>query len=468
MTDQSVSRFWDNYIYKTKAYGVKRDAARWYVRHAEKYIKSKPNVRLVEHTAHDLENYLHAKGDMSRLEDWQYKQIIISLKILFTEMVKVKWSKHFPWDEYIEHAESLPNSHATVSRDYQEVDIESIEEGLIDKNDKNNGLFKQVFAEHPLHIQNLIKHIRLKHYSIRTEQSYLGWLLRYIRFHSMKDPCLLKESDISQFLEHLVFKRKVSSSTQSQALNALIFFYKSVLGVELSDAIVFARSKKPKRLPVVLSTNEVQKLLSNFKHPTQCLMVNLLYGCGMRLMECVRLRVQDVDFDYQQILVRQAKGGKDRVVPIPKKLLVTLKEHIATVKVLHAEDLKEGFGSVYMPDALARKYPNAAKEFRWQYVFPSSTISKDPRSKAIRRHHVHERSLQRHIKKSAEKVGITKKVSSHTFRHSFATHLLENGYDIRTVQELLGHADVSTTMIYTHVLNKPGVTVTSPLDMLDA
>jgi len=466
MTDQSVSRFWDNFIYKTKRYGVKPDSARWYVRHAEAYIKTKPDVRLAEHSAHDVEHYLQMKGDMSRLQDWQYKQIIISIKILFTEMVKVDWAKQFPWDEYIGHAESLPNNHATVARDYQEVDIESITQGLIDKNDKNNGLFKQVFSEYPLHIQNLIKHIRLKHYSIRTEQSYLGWLLRYIRFHSMKDPATLKEDDIAQFLESLVFKRKVSSSTQSQALNALIFFYKTVLGIELSDSIAFARSKKPKRLPVVLSVNEVQRLLNNIKHPTQCLMLSLLYGCGMRLMECVRLRVQDVDFDYQQIFVRQAKGGKDRVVPIPKKTLATLREHITSVKILHSEDLKEGLGSVYMPDALGRKYPNAEKEFRWQYVFPSTTISKDPRSKAIRRHHVHERSLQRSIKKSAEEVGITKKVSSHTFRHSFATHLLENGYDIRTVQELLGHADVSTTMIYTHVLNKPGVTVTSPLDML--
>ena len=467
MTDQSVSRFWDNFIYKTKSYGIKPESARWYVRHAERYIKARSNARLVEHTAHDVENFLQSKGGQSRLEDWQYKQLVMSLKILFVDMVKPAWAKQFPWDEYIEHAESLPNSHATVARDYQLVDIDSISQGLMDKNEKNSGIFKQVYAEHPLHIQNLIKHIRFKHYSIRTEQSYLGWLLRYICFHSMKDPVNLAEKDISAFLEHLVFKRKVGSSTQSQALNALIFFYKFVLSVELSDSIVFARSKKPKRLPVVLSTNEIKRLLGDIKHPTQRLMANLLYGCGMRLMECVRLRIQDVDFDYQQIMVRQAKGGKDRVVPIPKKLIIQLKDHIENVKILHNADLDEGYGSVYMPDALGRKYPKAEKEFRWQYIFPSSTISKDPRSKAIRRHHVHERGLQKHIKKSAEEVGITKKVSTHSLRHSFATHLLENGYDIRTVQELLGHSDVSTTMIYTHVLNKPGVTVTSPLDVLE-
>jgi len=467
MIDQSVSRFWDNFIYKTKAYGIKPEFTRWYVRHAERYIKSKPGMRLAQHMPHDVENYLQAKGDMSRLEDWQYKQAIISIKILFVDLVKVAWAKQFPWDEYIEHAESLPNSHATLARDYQPVDMDVITQGLLAKNNKSSRMFQQVFVKYPSHIQNLIKKIRLKYYSIRTEQAYLDWLLRYIIFHSMKDPATLSESAISKFLEHLVFQRKVAASTQSQALNALVFFYKSVLGVELSDSIVFAKSKKPKRLPVVLSPVEVSRLLRNIKHPTQRLMANLLYGCGMRLLECIRLRVQDIDFDYQKIMVRQAKGGKDRVVPIPKKLINQLKEHIKEVKEQHDTDLEEGYGSVYMPDALARKYSNAEKEFRWQYVFPSSSISKDPRSKAIRRHHVHERGLQRYIKKSAEEIGLTKRVTSHTLRHSFATHLLENGYDIRTVQELLGHADVSTTMIYTHVLNKPGVTVTSPLDMLE-
>jgi integron integrase len=243
--------------------------------------------------------------------------------------------------------------------------------------------------------------------------------------------------------------RKVSGSTQGQALNALIFFYKHVLQRELNEHIEFPHSKKPRRLPVVLTRDEIKQVFAHLENPTQRLMANLLYGCGMRLMECVRLRVLDVDFGYQQIVIREAKGKKDRVVPIPQRLIEDLQNQIETVKQRHAEDLEEGFGKVYIPEALARKYPNAEKEFRWQYVFPSSTIGKDPRSGALRRHHVHENGLQKHIKKAAEQAGITKRVNCHALRHSFATHLLESGYDIRTVQELLGHADVSTTMIVT-------------------
>ena len=467
MTNQSVSQFWDKYIVKTSAYGIKPCSTRWYVRNAEYYIKAYPNKRLSLHTEHDVAHYLKDKGGNSRLESWQYTQLIISLKILFTQMVQSEWADSFPWDEYIDQAESLPNTHSTVVRDYQEFDSASMSKDLIEKKDSNKGLFKQVFAIHPHHIENLIKHIRIKHYSIRTEQAYLAWVLRFICFHSMQDPVLLTETDISKYLEYIVIKRKVSSSTQAQALNALVFFYTKVLLKKIGDNLQFAHSKKPKRLPVVLSTNEVALLLNNISHPTQKLMANLLYGSGMRLMECIRLRIQDVDFDYQQILIRNAKGAKDRIVPLPKHVHQNMSKHIQDIRKLHLSDLSEGYGSVYIPDALSPKYPNAQKEPGWQYVFPSSSISKDPRSSAIRRHHVHERGLQKVIKSTSLQVGITKRVSCHSLRHSFATHLLENGYDIRTVQELLGHADVSTTMIYTHVLNKPGVIVTSPLDLLE-
>ena len=466
MTDQSISRFWDKFINKTKAYNLKPGVDRWYVRHAEAYIKAHPNIRLAQHTALNVEQYLKVKGRNSRLTDWQYKQIVMSLKLLFTEMVQVSWAKGFPWDECIAQATSLSTNHATVARDYQSLGLDRISADLINKSNDNAGLFKKVFEHYPVHIENLIKQIRLNYYSIRTEQSYLNWFLRYVSFHSMKDPATLAEAEISQYLEYLVLRRKVSASTQSQALNALIFFYKQVIAKELDETITFTRSKKPKRLPVVLSRDEVRRLFSEFKGPMQRLMANLLYGCGMRLMECIRLRIQDVDFDYRQILVREAKGKKDRVVPIPQKLVDDLKQQIEKDRDNHKEDLQQGLGKVYIPEALGRKYPNAEKEFRWQYVFPSSTISKDPRSGVVRRHHIHESVLQKHIKKSAEQAGITKKVNCHCLRHSFATHLLESGYDIRTVQELLGHADVSTTMIYTHVLNKPGISVISPFDTL--
>jgi integron integrase len=467
MPDQSTARFWDKYIEKTRSYGVKPGVDRWYVRHVEAYIKAHRNLRLSQHSSQQIEKYLRDKGRNPRLLDWQFRQIIDALKILFIEMVRAPWANEFSWGDWVMAAQSLPNSHATLAREYQPIEGALNNAQYFDREDKESDLYKRVSERYPEHIQTLITQIRVRHYSIRTERAYLGWLLRYISFHSMLDPAELSEEHIARFLEHLVINRKVSGSTQSQALNALIFFYKHVLQRELSERIEFPHSKKPRRLPVVLTRNEVKELLNYIENPTQGLMANLLYGCGMRLMECVRLRVLDVDFGYQQILVRNTKGKKDRIVPIPQKLTHALKLQIDKAQELHTEDLEQGFGNVYLPEALARKYPNAEKEFRWQYVFPSSKISKDPRSGVLRRHHVHENGLQKYIKSAGELAGIAKKVNCHALRHSFATHLLESGYDIRTVQELLGHADVSTTMIYTHVLNKPGISVVSPFDVLD-
>jgi len=465
MKDQSVSRFWDNYIAKTKSYKIKSFVARWYVRHAEDYIKH-ASSRLSQHSVSQMDKYLREKGRNPNLEGWQYRQLVMALKILFVEMVRPAWAGEYPWDDWAAAADSLADHHATVARDFQAIELESNTALEFTGAKSDTALFKPVLELYPEHFRALITQIRLRHYSIRTEQSYSGWLLRYISFHSMQDPAELSEIHISRFLEHLVIARKVSSSTQRQALSSLVFFYRQVLQRELTETINFVRSLKTRRLPVVLTADEIQQLFACIENPTQHLMANLLYGCGMRLMECVRLRILDMDFGYQQILLRNTKARKDRVVPIPKLLTVALKSQVEKVKTLHAEDVEQGFGNVYIPGALARKYPNAEREFRWQYLFPSSRISGDPRSGVMRRHHVHENGLQKHIKKAGEKAGITKKLNCHALRHSFATHLLENGYDIRTVQELLGHADVSTTMIYTHVLNKPGITVTSPLDML--
>ncbi|MBE9568349.1 MAG: integron integrase [Proteobacteria bacterium] len=312
----------------------------------------------------------------------------------------------------------------------------------------------------------VIREIRFRNYSIRTEQSYVAWLSRFILFHDRQHPEKLGATDIANYLTYLAVNRMVASSTQRQALNAIVFYYKNILKKTFDDIGDFTLSKKPVRLPVVLSGREISVLLEGINDPVYYLMASLLYGCGMRLMECVRLRVFDIDFDYQQIMIRNAKGNKDRIAPLPKKLMQPLAQQLDSVRKIHTDDLAKGFGGVYLPVALSRKYPSAAKEIGWQYVFPSSKISLDPRSNIARRHHVHENGLQKKVKKAASEAGISKKVNCHALRHSFATHLLEAGYDIRTVQELLGHADVSTTMIYTHVLNKPGVSVNSPLDNL--
>src|SRR5438552_6291850 len=305
--------------------------------------------------------------------------------------------------------------------------------------------------------------MRLKHYSLRTERTYWDWIQRFIRFHGMRHPSEMGETELGAFLTHLARDGKVAASTQNQALSALLFLYKEVLKQEIGWLKGVERAKKPARVPVVLSRDEVHKIFAHL-HGTPRLMAGLLYGSGLRLMECVRLRVKDVDFAYARITVRDTKGGRDRVTMLPVNLAAPLQRHLQKVKAQHEQDLADGFGEVWLPDALARKYPNAAREWSWQFVFPSSRISVDPRSQTKRRHHVDESALQQAVKRAVRSAGLTKPASCHTFRHSFATHLLENGYDIRTVQELLGHKDVATTMIYTHVLNRPGIGVKSPLD----
>jgi len=305
--------------------------------------------------------------------------------------------------------------------------------------------------------------MRLRHYSLRTERSYCDWIKRYIHFHNKRHPRDMKEVEVTQFLTHLARDMNVSASTQNQALSALLFLYKQVLKQEIGWLDNVERAKRPGRLPVVLTRDEVHKVFAQL-HGTPKLMAGLLYGSGLRLMECIRLRVKDVDFGYLRITIRDGKGAKDRVSMLPVNLAKALERHLQKVKALHEEDLESDLGRVYLPDALARKYPNAATEWVWQYAFPSSRISADPRSEERRRHHIDENVLQIAVKKAVRASGVNKPATCHTLRHSFATHLLENGYDIRTVQELLGHKDVSTTMIYTHVLNRPGIGVRSPLD----
>jgi integron integrase len=314
----------------------------------------------------------------------------------------------------------------------------------------------------PKLLDQVRKLMRREHYSLRTEKTYLNWIKRFILFHNKRHPQQMGRLEIEAFLTDLVVNRNVAAATQNQAFNAILFLYRRVLNQEI-EGIDAIRSKKPARLPVVMTKAEVAEVLIALPPPYQ-LPGKILYGSGLRVIECVRLRVQDLDFAQCQLIVRDGKGGKDRRTILPDTMQEPLQAHLKRVKLLHQQDLAQGYGTVYLPYALERKYPSANRDWRWQYVFPAPHLSTDPRTGIIRRHHLGERSVQKAIQKAVQLVGLNKRVTSHSFRHSFATHLLENGYDIRTVQELLGHKSVETTMIYTHVLNRGGRAVRSPLD----
>jgi len=454
--DDSVSRFWDKYISKTVAYNVPEGARRWYVRHVEVFIKEYADTRLAGITANDVTQYLEMIGRKTDVVDWRFRQLVDALRILFCDIVQAHWSSSFEWQLWMDNSRDLPADHATIARI---PDTKKCNENKLtgssarDCRQQFSGLFDRMIAE-----------IRIRQYSIRTERVYIAWSIRFFLFNHYRSDDDIKVEDISTFLEHLVIKRNVVASTQNQALNALVFLFKQVLKIPVDGCMDFKHAKRSKHLPVVLSREEVMRLLDGISHELHCTMAGLMYGAGLRLMECVRLRVCDIDFDYGQIVIRNGKGNKDRVVPLPEKLVSPLKRQIEKIIITHKKDIDTGHGEVYLPGALSKKYPNAAKELRWQYIFPSVKLSVDPRTGKVMRHHLHENSIQKSVKKTADAIGLNKKVNCHALRHSFATHLLESGYDIRTVQELLGHADVSTTMIYTHVLNKGGRGVRSPLD----
>jgi integron integrase len=305
--------------------------------------------------------------------------------------------------------------------------------------------------------------LQTQHYAIRTENTYVDWAKRYILFHNKRHPKEMGATEVAAFITHLATERHVAASTQNQALCALIFLYKEVLKQPL-ETVEAVRARKPEHLPAVLSKDEAIRVINAMSGVTQ-LMAKLLYGSGLRQMECLRLRVKDLDFEQHCVIVRDGKGGKDRITMLPESIYTPLKEHLLRVQQLHNQDLKDGYGAVYLPYALEVKYPNANRAWCWQYVFPAKSLSVDPRTHIKRRHHSDESGLQKAVHAAAQLTGIANKtVTCHTFRHSFATHLLQSGYDIRTVQELLGHKDVKTTMIYTHVLKQGGLAVRSPLD----
>jgi len=305
--------------------------------------------------------------------------------------------------------------------------------------------------------------IRLKHYSYRTEETYVHWIRRFILFHNKRHPKDMGVAEIEAFLTHLAVEGQVAAGTQNQAFNAILFLYNAVLQQPLERPVNALRAKASQKLPVVLTPGEVKRIIDRLPDVYQ-LVIQLLYGSGLRLAEGLQLRVKDLDFEQHQITIWDGKGMKSRITMLPTSLVEPLQVHLPRVRLRHQRDLSQGYGSVYLPFALERKYPNASREWKWQYVFPSDRLARDPRSGIIRRHHLHESGLQKALKLAVRQAGIDKRVSCHTFRHSFATHLLQNGYDIRTIQELLGHKDVKTTMIYTHVLNRGGLGVRSPLD----
>lgn len=319
------------------------------------------------------------------------------------------------------------------------------------------------------HPPKLLDQVRQKihflHYSRQTEKAYVHWIRRYILFHNKRHPKDMRGEELSSFLNYLVNKENVSASTQNQALTAIIFLYKQILNIDVGEIPEFQYARKPKRLPVVLTQNEVKRVFEFLNEPHKT-MIGLMYGSGLRLNECLELRMLDVDIERREIIVRRGKGNKDRRTLLPDFVIPGLKLAIDKVQQFHEIDQANGITHVHLPDALARKYPNAGKQLKWQYIFASYKTSVDPITKNIGRHHIHTKSVSRAISNAVKKANIMKHVTAHVFRHSFATHLLENGYDIRTVQELMGHSNVNTTMIYTHVLNKGGHGVKSPLDNL--
>ena len=453
ISDPRVTRFWRKYTETLKLFRIPARSIPWYRRHIEGFISDWPDTRLRSHSAESVTQWLLGIGRNPDITDWQFRQKVDALRILFGQVLKLSWTSSFDWDKWSAGSHALEEGHPTIARTYE----------MIDKAVEDPG--NRLGRSHPEIYRKFLITIRLPNYSANTEKSYLGWINRFLRFHHGRRPCELSESDVASFLEYLALERKVSGATQALALNSVVFFFNRVLETPLGQIGPYKRPKKPQRLPTVLSPQEVNSLLKQVTG-LNWLIIHLMYGTGMRVMECVRLRLLDLDFDYRRIIVRAGKGMKDRSVPMPEVLVEPLKSQIHATKEQHKQDIAAGFGSVFMPDALARKYPNAAKESRWQYLFPASRIAQDPRTGELRRHHLHQSAVQKMVKRSAEMAGIQKRVTSHTLRHSFATHLLETGSDIRTVQELLGHSDVSTTMIYTHVVGRGGQGARSPLDRL--
>lgn len=441
---------WASYLEALEREEIPQARVRYYVGWVEIFQRNEARRPLRGRGPDDVERFLRELSERPGMELWRLRQAAKALRIFYGDVLGAEWAWTLRAPEPAAAPQACPTSSAGepgVSADAPGPDRVSA-----------------AGATHPVDDwpARLRSVMRTGNYSFRTERAYGVWIQRFLAFCTDRS-CEPDAERVRDFLEHLALAREVAASTQGQALNALVFFFQHVLQKPLGTIGDFPRSRRPRHLPTVLSREEVQRFFARLDGAF-ALMAGLLYGAGLRLMECMRLRIKDLDFDRGQITVRDAKWGKDRVTVLPDRCREPLRAHLARVRARHEEDLRRGFGEVHLPPALERKYPGAPREGAWQWVFPADRLSVDPRTGRVRRWHVHESALQKAVKRAARDVGIDKRVTCHTLRHSFATHTLEAGYDIRTVQELLGHSDVSTTMIYTHVLNRPGLAVRSPLD----
>jgi integron integrase len=462
-SDPAIYRFWISYLRALAAEGVPLGARPWYRRRVEEYIAAHPELRLARHGPDQVTAYLADPARWRHLPDWRFTQVVEALRILFCRRLGLAWAREFDWSAWRDFAAAPGADHPTRLRAESPPPLPDAADADAAGDE---GVANRFRSRLPALHQGCVAVIRRRGLAARTESTYLHWIARFLAFHGWPDPGILDGGQVAAFLDHLALRRRVAVATQKLALNALAFLYRDVLDRDLGQLPDFSRAPSRRRLPVVLSRDEVQRLLAALDGQAR-LLATLLYGSGMRLMECMRLRVQDIDFDYRQITVRHGKGGKDRVVPLPDAAIAPLRAHLARVRERHRDDLAAGHGEAALPDALARKYPSAGRSWGWQYAFPSARLSPERGSGILRRFHAHESGLQRAIQRAARAAGLTKRVGPHTLRHCFATHLLEQNHDIRTVQALLGHADVTTTMIYTHVLNRGGHGIVSPADLIE-
>jgi integron integrase len=437
--------FWEAFRGCAEENRVPPDRSPFYVRWAKDFAGSLPEKPLQSRSREDIQTFLAELGKRKGVAAWQVRQAEQALRILY--------------EIFLPHYHPEKHTSLTPAANHPIEKAPAKSDGFRDR-----VIPGEVERQFPELLQAVRTEVRTRHLSYRTESAYVDWVRRFVAFSDYADPRNLDAAAVVKtYLDYLAAVRQVAASTQNQALNALVFFYGQVLRKPVGEMEEFIRAKRPRRLPEVMTRDEVQRLLSKMIGVTG-LIAGIMYGSGLRLMECMRLRVKDIDFARHQIMVRDGKGQKDRITMLPERFAPPLQDHLARVKVVYEQDLAQGVAGVYIWSALERKFPNAGTEWIWQYVFPAKSLSVDPRSGKVRRHHINENLIQKAVKDAAMQAAITKRISSHTLRHSFATHLLEAGYDIRTVQELLGHADVATTMIYTHVLNRPGLSVKSPAD----